>query len=134
MAERMPILRQDDMLEMRRQPVNPRHNFLAARHGQLSAGAEVILDIDHQQEIARADRPTRDHARACERMNLFGEGGKLVRQGVASELLECLRLNLPDTLASHSEDLPYFFQSMIPRIANSEAHAQDSLLSRRQLR
>src|SRR5262249_17885400 len=62
-------------------------------------------------------------------VELFREGGELVRDGVASELLQGLCLDLPDALARHSEDLPYLLESMISRIANSETHAQDPLLA-----
>ena len=55
MAARMPVLRQHDMGELRRQAIDHRHDLVASRHRQAAAGTEVVLDIDDQEYIALAD-------------------------------------------------------------------------------
>ena len=55
MAGRVPILRQDHVLEPRRKPIDQRHHLMAVRHREAAVGAEIVLDIDDQQNIAVAD-------------------------------------------------------------------------------
>jgi hypothetical protein len=47
-AERMPILRQDNVGEAAAKGVGDRDDLVAARHSESSAGAEVVLDVDEQ--------------------------------------------------------------------------------------
>src|SRR5262249_7035533 len=51
-AGRMPILRQHYVPETRGDAIDDRHDLIAARNGKLTARAEVILDIDDQQDVA----------------------------------------------------------------------------------
>ena len=55
MAARVPILGQHHVLEARGQAVDQRHDLVAARHRKAAAGAEIVLDVDHQQDVAVAD-------------------------------------------------------------------------------
>jgi hypothetical protein len=52
----MPILRQYRVLKFCRQPIDCRHDLVAARHRQIAARAKVILQVDHKKDIAVADR------------------------------------------------------------------------------
>ncbi len=52
---RVPILRQHDMGERRGEAVDERHDLIAARNGKRTAGHEIILHVDNEQHIARAD-------------------------------------------------------------------------------
>src|ERR1700761_3424461 len=47
----VPVLGQDHMLERRRNAVDHRHYFLSSGDSQCSAIAEVILHVDHEQNI-----------------------------------------------------------------------------------
>src|SRR6266436_7008728 len=60
-AGRMPILRQHHVPEARCDAIDDRHDFVAARNGKLAARTEVILDGDHQQDVAFADRDRVGH-------------------------------------------------------------------------
>ncbi len=51
MVGRVPVLCEADVLEERRDPVDDGNDVVAARDGQLPAGAEVILDVDDEEEI-----------------------------------------------------------------------------------
>src|SRR5512139_1494067 len=53
---RMPVLREHDVGEFGRQRIDQRHNFIAARHGEAAAGAEVVLDVDDEKRVPLADR------------------------------------------------------------------------------
>ena len=55
MPARMPVLREHDVREFGRQRINQRHNFIAARHGEATAGTEVVLDVDNEKHIALAN-------------------------------------------------------------------------------
>ena len=55
MAARMPVLGQHHVLETPGQPVDHRHDLVAARNRKPAARAEVVLDVDHQQDIPIAD-------------------------------------------------------------------------------
>ena len=61
MARRVPVLGQDDMLELDRQTVDQRHHLIAAWHRQLTAWAEVILKIDDQKDVPVADAGSFSH-------------------------------------------------------------------------
>ena len=54
MARRVPVLRDDDMREAPRQPVDDRHDRVAMRHGERAAGAEIALRIGHDQHVVIA--------------------------------------------------------------------------------
>jgi hypothetical protein len=59
----MPILRQHHVSEARGDAIDDRDDFIAARNGKFAARAEVILDIDDQQDVAFPNRDRR-HGRA----------------------------------------------------------------------
>ena len=67
MTARVPILGQHHMPKSPGQPVDHRHDLVAARHRKRAARAEIVLDVDHQQHIAIADRKLFRHgcARSC---------------------------------------------------------------------
>jgi hypothetical protein len=54
----MPVLRQCDVIEAPGKPIDDRHDRIAVRHGKRTTGAEIVLDIDDQQQIVifRLDR------------------------------------------------------------------------------
>src|SRR5262249_52482261 len=51
----MPVLGQNDVGEFFGNAVDRRHDLLPARHGQRAAGAEIVLDVDHKQDIPVGD-------------------------------------------------------------------------------
>ena len=55
MTARMPVLRQDDMLEILHEFVDQRHDLVAARHRQRAAGAEVVLQVDDNKRLVGHD-------------------------------------------------------------------------------
>src|SRR5262249_15652159 len=55
MAGRMPVLCQQHMPESLSNVVDKRNDLIAAWHSQRAAGAKVVLDIDHEQNIAIPD-------------------------------------------------------------------------------
>ncbi len=55
MSRRMPILCQHDIFKVFRQLVDDRHNLIAARHGKRAAGAEIVLYVDHDEDVTVAD-------------------------------------------------------------------------------
>ena len=55
MSARMPVLRQDDMFETPRQCVDGRDDLVAARNREAAAGAEVVLQVDDEKKVVRAD-------------------------------------------------------------------------------
>src|SRR5262245_10238092 len=57
----MPILRQHHVPEARCDAIDDRHDFVAARNGKLAARTEVVLDVDHQQDVAFPDRDRVGH-------------------------------------------------------------------------
>src|SRR5450759_520798 len=66
-AARMPVLRQHHMRELACQAIDQWHHLVATRHRQAAAGAEVVLDIDDQQDIPIADRDFVGHRTALSR-------------------------------------------------------------------
>src|SRR6266478_117933 len=56
MAARMPILCEYDIPEALRQTVDDRYHLVAARDREAAARAEIVLDIDDQQNVVFADR------------------------------------------------------------------------------
>ena len=52
----MPILREHDVAEVFREPVDDCYDFIALRNGKCAAGTEVVLHIDHDEDVAVADR------------------------------------------------------------------------------
>ena len=52
----MPILREHDVAEVFREPVDERYDFIALRYGKGAAGTEVVLHIDYEEDVAVADR------------------------------------------------------------------------------
>jgi len=49
MARRVPVLRDDDVLERRRQRVDDRNDFVAALHRQRAAVEKAVLHVHHDQ-------------------------------------------------------------------------------------
>src|SRR6516162_9349648 len=52
---RMPVLREDDVAEMRGETIDERHDLIATWHGQCAVGTEVVLDVDHDKDVVVAD-------------------------------------------------------------------------------
>ena len=61
MPARMPVLRQDNMFEAPGKPVDWRNDFAATRHGKKAAGAEIVLDVDDNNDIVGIDREVFRH-------------------------------------------------------------------------
>ena len=51
----MLVLRQDHMLEAARKLIDEGYDLVTAGHGETAAGAEIVLHIDSQQNIAVCD-------------------------------------------------------------------------------
>src|SRR5713101_3998351 len=51
MARRMPVLRQDDVLEALGERIHERHDLVAFLHREPAAGAKVVLHVDDDQGI-----------------------------------------------------------------------------------
>ena len=51
----MPILGEDHMGEARGELIDDGDNLVAVRHGEIAAGAEIVLHVDHQQHVAIGD-------------------------------------------------------------------------------
>ncbi len=47
MPRRMPVLRENNMVESRRNPVNDFDHTIAIGHGQRTAGTEIVLHVDN---------------------------------------------------------------------------------------
>jgi hypothetical protein len=60
----MPILRQDHMAQAAGEPIDRRHDFVAFGDGKPAAGAEVVLDVDHQQDVTFSNRDCHLHSAA----------------------------------------------------------------------
>ena len=58
MPLRMPILREDNMLKLRRDCVNQWNHGVSARNGKFPAGTEIILHIDDYENVLRGDLHT----------------------------------------------------------------------------
>src|SRR5262249_13583372 len=54
MIGRMPILGQDDVWKPRSQSVDDRNHFVAARNRKGATRAEIVLNIDHEQNVTLA--------------------------------------------------------------------------------
>ena len=48
----MPILGEHDVLEAPGEPIDERHDLVPVRHGQATAGAEVVLNVHDEKNIA----------------------------------------------------------------------------------
>lgn len=55
MAGGVPVLREDDVVEAWRDAMDERNDGVALGHGQGAAGAEIVLDIGDDQEVAGRD-------------------------------------------------------------------------------
>jgi hypothetical protein len=62
----MPILRQHHMAEAAGEPIDRRNDFVAFGNGKLAARAEVVLDVDHQQDVAFSNRDRHLHSAAVQ--------------------------------------------------------------------
>src|SRR5439155_13584465 len=51
MARRMPVLRQDDVLEALGERIHERHHLVAFLHREPAAGAKVVLYVDDDQGV-----------------------------------------------------------------------------------
>ena len=58
MPRRVPILRQDHGVELRHQRIDAAQNLIALGHFQRATGAEIILDIDHDQGMGHGLSPS----------------------------------------------------------------------------
>src|SRR6188508_1089971 len=54
MARGMPVLGDDDVLELAREAIDERHDLVAALHFERAARAEVVLHVDDDQAIRDA--------------------------------------------------------------------------------
>jgi hypothetical protein len=52
-AARVPVLRENDVLESLAETVDERDDLIPSVYCERAAGAEVVLDIDHQQDVSR---------------------------------------------------------------------------------
>ena len=55
MRGRVPVLREDDVLELWRNPVNHGNDRIAVCNGQCPSGAEVVLYVDHDENVLLGD-------------------------------------------------------------------------------
>ena len=46
MARRVPILGQDNVIEIAHQGVDAGHNLVSSGHGKCASGAEIVLHVD----------------------------------------------------------------------------------------
>ena len=51
----MPVLREDDVAELRAKPVDDRHDLIAARYGERAVRTKIVLHVDDDQNVAVAD-------------------------------------------------------------------------------
>ena len=49
----MPVLREDDVLEPRRDAMDGRDHCIAIGHGQRPAGAEIVLHVDDEEDVVQ---------------------------------------------------------------------------------
>ena len=47
----MPVLGQHDVFEILGEVIDEGHDFIGIGHGQLSAGAKIILNVDNKQNF-----------------------------------------------------------------------------------
>ena len=52
---RMPVLGEDNVVEVWDEAVDGRHDSVSARYGETAAGAEVALDIDDEEQVVAVD-------------------------------------------------------------------------------
>ena len=50
----VPVLGEDDVLELRSDAVNDGDHGIAVRHGQSAAGAEIVLHVDDEEDVLRS--------------------------------------------------------------------------------
>ena len=94
----VPVLGENDVLEVRRDVMDDRDDFVAAGHGQCPAGTEIVLNVDDEENVVRGDL----HAWCAVLLLLAYDG--LTRQG----------LDMAHSIAfsgRHSEGTHYFFDS-----------------------
>ena len=48
---RMPVLRENDVIKMRRDALDRRNHFIPAGHGQRSARTKIVLHVGHDQNV-----------------------------------------------------------------------------------
>jgi hypothetical protein len=63
MPARVPVLCHNDMRKALGEPVDDRHHLPTMWDLERAAGAKIILDVDHQKDIAVADRQICGHDR-----------------------------------------------------------------------
>ena len=51
----VPVLREDDVLETRRDGMDGRNDGVAVGHGERAAGAEIILHVDDEEDVLWSD-------------------------------------------------------------------------------
>jgi hypothetical protein len=54
MPGRMPVLGEHYLSETPGESIDDRHHPIAVGHGEIAAGAEVVLHVDHQEHVAVA--------------------------------------------------------------------------------
>lgn len=55
MVGRVPVLGEQDVLEQRRDAMDGGDHGISARHGECSAGAEIILHVDDDEDVLGGD-------------------------------------------------------------------------------
>ena len=55
MSRRMPVLRQHDVFKVFRELVDNRHDLIAVRYGERAARAEIVLYVNHNEDVTVAD-------------------------------------------------------------------------------
>src|SRR5262249_52974280 len=53
-TRRMPVLRQHHVCKALRQPIDDRHDLVAAWHCQLATWTKIVLQVDDQKHVAGA--------------------------------------------------------------------------------
>ena len=61
MAGRVPVLRQDDMAELFGNAIDERDDLVGSGNGKRASLAEIVLDVDDQQNVGAADFHIADH-------------------------------------------------------------------------
>ncbi len=61
MAGRVPVLRQDNVLEHARKAIEEGDDLVGPRNGKGPSSAEVVLDVHHEQNVGFADFDIADH-------------------------------------------------------------------------
>src|SRR5262245_61315452 len=99
---RMPILSQHHVGEFSRQHIDQRYNLMSTRHRQIAAGAEVILNIDHQKDVVISHSQIIGQSAAPPRpptYQAYSVHSKLVKSSriVDQDLLACRGIGCPDS-------------------------------------